>query len=367
MYSSSQREEAIASLHSQGASGACLPIELFLAIVDSAIAQHRKGSVYWCLSLSLVCRTVRATVLPVMYNVLFLDIKASHESQVRGWDGQIHRHAQLAFLSWLLHDPIAPPRQHIRHLVFRSDSNLDYRELAWQGPHSGPEPAMWSFDCLSAETARLSGDAKFLYRAGLRPRRAFLIGDCEPNYRHLNSELFSRALLQSFLVWMTLTEIQVWAAQPTHVSNGLDADTTRVGHSSMARYEIDPRTVRSISEMREADSHLLSNHATIQLVDGDYLQQFPDQLLTGLATVLKQKPDIRIVLACSSECRLAGQTVSQFIRGAVPTTLPMDSLDGRIRVSHTAWAPILVEKDTFHALAQALCSGGDPWNEGYGA
>lgn len=50
-------------------------MELVLNIMDAAIAQHRNGSLRWCLTLSLVCRAVRTTVLPAIYEVLFLDVE----------------------------------------------------------------------------------------------------------------------------------------------------------------------------------------------------------------------------------------------------------------------------------------------------
>jgi len=78
----------------------CMPMELILNIMDAAVVQHRRDNLCWSLTLSLVCSTVRATVLPIIYEVIFLDIEADRQRDFVGWDGRTHKHAPLAFLSW---------------------------------------------------------------------------------------------------------------------------------------------------------------------------------------------------------------------------------------------------------------------------
>jgi len=106
---------------------------------------------------------------------------------------------------------------------------------------------------------------------------------------------------------------------------------------------------------------------TVQLVDGDCFHRFLN-LLAGVAAYLK-KGERCIGLACSVNYRIAGQTVAEFIRVAVPARLPQCALEGRVRISRLGWAPKPVENladfSMFDAVAHALRCGSDPWNGGH--
>ena len=153
-----------------------LPIELVWSILDAAIAQHR-DTLVWSLSLSLVCRRVREFVLPIVYEVVHLNFRDDREHNFTGWDGRTHQDLHLAFLSWLLHDPTAPPRRYIKHLIFDSNGISISDALVWSG---GSEIAGTIGDpgerlVVERLTVRLRSDALSLYYAGLRPHKSFNI------------------------------------------------------------------------------------------------------------------------------------------------------------------------------------------------
>jgi len=361
----SQLEEAGDATRPSSSLAGNLPMELVLGIMDAAIAQHRRGEFHWSLSLSLVCRTVRASVLPIMYEVIFLDVKSNREGAFGGWDGEVYKHPELAFLSWLLHNPGAPPRQHIKHLVFRHDGDFSEEDLGWAGSLDGSKPAEWPVERMSA---RYLSDATCLYRAGLRPNRAFHVGSPSNNSDTMPSDLFSRMTLDVLPGTQYRTHSQLWAGKPDDVVQDGEK-TTHIRQCCMTRSEIDPQAAGFIlaGELVAGEQPTATILLTVQLVDGDYIQRFPEVLLAGLAAFLKEPGDARIVLACSHKYRIAGQTLADFVRtGAAAANFPQDAFKGRVRVSHFGWTPRLMEDDMFHALAHELRSGGDPWDAGYG-
>jgi len=104
----SERLTVSAQLHRSVAGE--LPIELVLSVVDHAIALHRQEDPERSLSLSLVCRIVRASILPIVYKIVYIDIREKIKRDFTGWDGRIYQRPHFAFLSWLIHDPTGPPR-----------------------------------------------------------------------------------------------------------------------------------------------------------------------------------------------------------------------------------------------------------------
>ena len=328
-------------------------MELVMNVVDAAVVQHRKDDLCWSLTLSLVCRTIRTCVLPALYEVLFLDIRSEREREFIGWDGQTHRHVELAFLSWLLHDPSAPPRRHVKHIVFRHDGQFNGEDIKWIDSREASSSTEWLIERL---TVRFVLDADGLYRAGLRSRKSFQIASPRRRSGSIGVEGFER-MVRIILRQLDGSHTHTWATRPEEVVED-GTVFTGITQSNMTQGEIDPKTGASISEIGAG------RRLTVQLEDGDYLQQYPDYLLTGLAAGLSTNLDVQIVLACAADYRIGGQTVVDFIRKAVPTSLPQAAVEGKLRVSHAAPAR-LVESDMFLALAQALQCGGDPWDLGH--
>jgi len=107
----------------------CLPIELVLHILELLAIELRDSNRAHAVSLSLVSRAVRKSILPLLYEVLVLRITGSGTGIV-GWNGRKFDHIRLAFLSWLLCNPSVPPRHHIKHLVFHHSYMFSGRDLA---------------------------------------------------------------------------------------------------------------------------------------------------------------------------------------------------------------------------------------------
>jgi len=100
---------------------------------------------------------------------------------------------------------------------------------------------------------------------------------------------------------------------------------------------------------------------TVQLDEGDCFHHYPDLLREVLEDTFSRNQNVELVLACKIDYEIAGQTVEEFIRASIPAS----TLQGRVRVSHVAFVPML-EDDSYkvNALAQASRYGLDPWDRG---
>jgi len=216
-------------------------MELVLGILDAAIVQHRRTDLFWSLMLSLVCSAVRASVLSIVYETIFLDVKTEKESKFVGWDNRIYQHAQLAFLSWLLNDSTAPPRQHIRHLIFQHNGQFPDDSIKWAGSRGESEHVEWPVELL---TVRYLSDAACLYHAGLRPRRAVHIGAPCRKSDTLPSNLFEGAIRDAFLLireYQSIKYVQTWAGpepSPTQPYQCLPAVRQRRRDSATLRTRV---------------------------------------------------------------------------------------------------------------------------------
>jgi len=188
-------------------SSGILPIELVLDIIRSAIVQNRMDELPWCLSVSLVCHAVRASALPALYKVLFLSTISAAGHAYTGWDGKEHKHVGPAFLSWLLHDRSAPPRRHIKDLIFRHQGILGRRELLPAHPRAEVEAEEWSIERLTAEHVQ-SMDR--LHRMGLCPQQTFQIGPHMYMGGPLDADLFSALASNLLSERLGRVHVQVW-------------------------------------------------------------------------------------------------------------------------------------------------------------
>jgi len=339
-------------------------MELILGIFEAAIAQYRRDQLHWGLSLSLVCRTVRIFILPITYEVLFLDINHHRKGAFIGWDGRAHEYPELAFLSWLIHDPSAPPRQHIKHLIFCHPTSFSQNDLQWAGPRVGSEPAKWPFERLTIQYVQ---DLNALYGAGIRPMRAFQIGPPYQRVEKMPYDVIFSALVHDLLPDMQRRmHSQTWTTGPMEVVEDGKAPFLFVAHYYITCRELDPSTGDIISGNAPAlgSQPEMAIPLTVHLIDGDYCQRFPSLMLTGIAAFLEKTSNEQLVFACSSGYHIAGQPLADFIRSAVPMSLPQDAV-GRVRISHRGWTPLLGDDDMFHALAHELRCGGDPWDSGH--
>jgi len=337
-----------------------LPMELVLDILDAALINGRVDDLRWCLSLSLVCRTFRAAVLPVVYEIISFDIRPRDQGSCMGWDGHQHTDVGLAFLSWLLHDATAPPRQHVKHVIFRHEGRFSHKDLGWVCLGVDSEPSEWPFECL---TTRYYQHAKHLFRAGMRPQKMFNMlpsmsrgGTISPL-----TGIFVRAVKDADAYRTIKTHQLTWVDEPLPDEASTDARARHAHQTRMMCCEVDPGAAVFIYNAPDQQTRPIH---TVQLTAGDYLHQYPNLLLDGLAAAFEHSSGAQVVLACSVDYRIAGQSIGDFLRTAVPTALPREALEGRLRISHTAWTPIVVQDDPFYNLAHAIRCGRDPWDVG---
>ena len=353
-----QSEQPTSSAHIENSVAIDLPIEIVLDILDAAIVLKTKADLSWSLSLSLVCRRVRACVLPIAYEVVYLDCRGYREGGFTGWDGRLYKDPQLAFLSWLLHDPNAPPRQHIKHLIFRGKNSFNEEDIAWadEGKAAGTTDPMdegWAVEQLSV---RLHSLATKLYHMGLRPGKTFRLCHAGERSDIPVDDPFAYMVAVTIRNQLNLYEshAQLWVTKKP----GNGDDPAAIWQSLVMRYQFNRLTGKTVvSANGSGRCH------TYHLDETSFLLQRPDLLRAGILEAFARSTEVQVVLACRTGCRIAGQTIEEFVRATIPANL-LPSVEGRIRVSHAAMAS-LVEGDMFRTMAHASRSGGDLWDRGH--
>ena len=165
-----------------------LPPELVLDILDIEITASRDRDATRARQLMLVSRAVRKLCLARLYEVLYINVRSGwHSATHEGWDGRRYRTRGLAFLSWLLHNPEAPPRRHVRHLVLNHDTHFTGVEVTagsyspgWGTPAGGVGaaiaggnlwPSLWTVPRLTIQDP---SDAMTLMAAGIQSTQVFV-------------------------------------------------------------------------------------------------------------------------------------------------------------------------------------------------
>jgi len=332
-----------------------LPMELVLAIVEAAILQHRVDNISWCLKLSLVCHAFRASVLPLAYEFHFLDVSESQAGEFIGWDGRTRKYSQTAFLSWLLHDPTAPPRRHIKHLIFSVNEHYVHRDMPWDGPQAGDtaSKSRWPIEQL---TSRDYPNAWNLYCAGIRPQKSRLLELMPYDYEEVVPvDIFTYLIEPTPLG----SHSHIRTDEPVKSENGTFID--EILQERVTRRERFLTKRERAASATAAGTEAVTTVLTIHLHVGDYLHHFPDQFLEALLAVLVQRTDVEVVLACNVDYKIIGRTLAEFIHAAA---LPADAVKTRLRISHKAWMPRKAAEDLFVALVKAELRGDDPWDGG---
>ncbi|KAH7048514.1 hypothetical protein BKA62DRAFT_780389 [Auriculariales sp. MPI-PUGE-AT-0066] len=143
----------------RAAAAVSLPLELILYIIEFVVVAIRDVNLHKALTLGTISRNARNSVLPHAYEILHIDIKRPEKSSIYvGWDGHEYHDRGLACLSWLLCNPDAAPRRHVRHLVFSSHDMSDFEFLPSLSPQK--RQTTWkiqriTFGC-SSNDARLA-------------------------------------------------------------------------------------------------------------------------------------------------------------------------------------------------------------------
>lgn len=139
-----------------------LPVELVRDIIESLAREHIHTRSLWTASLSLVCKSVRAWVLPIVYKVFFV------EHWVDGTDSRPrHLHPSRVYFKYLLNTAKATARQHIRHLVIMG---VAFDGLIGDtGKDAGVQRTDWELDSLTLPAEKVD----FALQARIKPRRTF--------------------------------------------------------------------------------------------------------------------------------------------------------------------------------------------------
>ena len=338
-----------------------LPVELLIPMFDQAARVHRGNHLVWSLSLSLVSHAVRKSILPLVYEQLVIDVHDSKRRPCSGWDASAHIHPQLAFLSWLINDPTAAPRQHVKHLIFRNETIFMASDLAWDRPAKTRLEAevvggQWSIEHLTV--TRIS-DANKLRVAGLRAKHAhhFDWTSIEPDHNAVR--LFTRLALphipRDYAIRQTVGfHLHAWAGQ-------LQKGTTMHSQQAIVMRDFSPTTLEYLETTAEMTIGAVT--ISLQLVDGDRFQRLPHILLEDVVALMRGRMTVKLVLVASPSYRIGGMTVGRLVTSA-PTTLVSPDVRARIRISRSVWDQAIISRDPFLAFSLAVRSGSDPWDIG---
>jgi len=340
-----------------------LPMELVLRILDSLALVSRDWHPAYAFSLSLVSRAVRASILPLLYEVLVLNAKESTDTVV-GWDGRNYDHPAVAFLSWLLCNPTAPPRQHIKHLVFNHSYVFYASELVLpqseNRDRSGIDRDNVPFWTLDGLTVKFPSDAVSLQRAGIHARAVHWLDVLTPPSpsNSLSSHALDIAarmnsddpLARSCMRYCT-------KHAPVNLSN-LEAGAL---WNNVVRYqEIDLE--RGV-EGRTAPVDMQGVHLFIEVDLERGLEEGLIALVGEIAAIITVDPRVvkRVVLECASDTL---EDVVGDLARTVVQRLP-EPLHKDVHIVRSWWPDrTLLRSDPPTALARAIHSGIDPWKSG---
>ncbi|KAH7048513.1 hypothetical protein BKA62DRAFT_739405 [Auriculariales sp. MPI-PUGE-AT-0066] len=137
---------------SRAATATPLPLELLLSIIELLVVTNRDVSLHSTLALSTISRSVYNVVLPLAYEVLHIEIEPPQESDwYVGWNGCKYPHRSLSCLSWLLCNPDAAPRRHVRHLIFSPHAVSDFDHLPYLS--RSKQQSTWTIERITYNSA----------------------------------------------------------------------------------------------------------------------------------------------------------------------------------------------------------------------
>jgi len=362
-----------------------LPLELLISIFQFFVFDNRHNQMVSVASVSLVSRTIRAIILPLRYEVLNLDIRTdSNSPPVYGWDGRPYRHRSIAFLSWLLWNSSVAPRQHIKHLIFRHDSNFKANELnitassdsdsdndvpdvaqamhdlglaeARPEPNNAPE---WAIEHVTVEFRM---DILQLSAAGIRPRSVHHLSVSGFEYDAAAYDVFSTTFMG--YDHRTRVYIRAW-------TQAMAEEKKQTPEKSEQR--VDWREFRYITyrDLSEDDQYRgrevpdaqrgvflvieLGNHLGFDTISPGIVRQVS-------SIVQRSERDLvfHVVLVCSAE---ESTSVAEALLTATDS-IPIQYRD-KVWISHKRWLPIeRMLHDPHAAFARAVQAGVDPWDTG---
>lgn len=347
-----------------------LPMELVLRILDSLALENRDSHPAYAHSLSHVSRAVRTSVMPILYEVLVLNIRSS-TGTIIGWDGRIFDHPAIAFLSWLLGDPSALPRRHVKHLVFNHSYAFSGSEIAL--PHrqsddnrkrspAAPNPdhdsaPLWVLDSI---IATFPSDIVSLRNAGIHARAVHWLAVMTPSIRPdpLSSTALNIAARLYSVDPFAQSRVR-FHTQPIHAV--LSDRETDALWSTVVRYqEIDPAFNIGGPTKRQS-VHGVRVFIDIDLEDG--FAEIAGPLVNEIAAILDANPRTvkRVVLVCARD---ASHNVVRDLAGKLFVLLPV-YLHEHVWIARSSWPDRNFQNsDLLTTLGRLIQLGIDPWESG---
>ena len=354
-----------------------LPMELVLRILDAVALNCRDSCPARAVSLSLVSRAVRASVLPIIYDVLVLRIQ-SHDNDVGGWDDRGFDSVRVAFLSWLLCNPFAPPRRHIKHLVFHhsymfSGSEIEPRtravadqdgstsDASQAGVNQDPLPR-WTLDNL---VVAFPSDATELRIAGIQARVTHWLAGVVPHGDADWGSLSKRAVgLGNALHGgdpQSRNCVRIWTRPETADNQPLTASKLWAG--ALQYQQIDTAN-DNVGIAAPDDQRGVS--VFIDLGEHEGFGELSDTLIDEMVAIFWNggEDTYRVVLVYPTETQEEDlQLVARCLRTG-PHHLAVE-LHERVYIAVSSWPDrSLMAKHPQSALARVIQLGVDPWEMG---
>ena len=333
-----------------------LPIELVLRIIDILALDLRDSEPTRARSLVLISRSVRRNILPLLYEVFAVMIKAP--LRITGWNGESYSHPALAFLSWLLCTPSAQPRWHIKVLIFCNPIEFWAAELA---PNED-EAVTWLIDNL---IVMHQWDARQLKSAGIHARSA-----------HWLDRLVGTGLGYSIRRDMTTFAISLWqearesrsyirlCTQPvgdllSPAPTDHEHDAFRSWSSAFQYQKLDP--LRGYVA-REVPNDSRGVFIFIDVGSDDGFGDLSVALLDDIAQIFENESDavFNVVLVYSQEEKdtdISGAAEKLRERCAA-------QVHGQLWIVRSTVDRKLIARDPYLGIARAFQQGIDPWETG---
>lgn len=342
-----------------------LPLELVLLIVEAAAVANRDNNLVWALSLSLISRAARACALPLLYGLLVIEIFGEIETPTTGWDRREYWHRKLALLSWLLCNPNAAPRSHIKQLIFRHDSAFDPSDIAEQS-----KSFSWEIDYLIVEYA---ADLESLLAAGLRGRRVIQVDPYDDYLREGNQNVYSVRLGRFSFSSTERVYISLWTC-PADSDDSSDDTSEEFDDRDPSGVPARQSTERRISLLivRDLEPGTSYRHLEVPLERQGHFafielgsQHGYDDLTASLLLDITQvgSDKFQFVLVCDEAYTPGGRVLEQAVVESA-AGLNQDIMD-RLwikRMRHDDRQRLL--RDPFRTVARLASQGRDPRDSG---
>ena len=345
-------------------SGSNLPIELVLRILDLLASSTRDSNRVYAHSLSLISRAVRNSILPILYEGLIIQIDSYGPDYV-GWDGRTYEHPAIACLAWLLYNPSATPRRHIKCISFKHGFSFQAKELTDWAVDSEPRAVIdgclhprWIVkDLIIADIS----DGRTLLKAGISariihrlwpftlPNSPQTLGDVSRYVLHHGARLLNRGPL-------TRNCIRIWTRHTQSQKPRMHWKGTLIYQ------ELDPVNLRVGGRAVPQDQLGVAVFFELGLQDGfGWLSR---RIVESIVKIFKgdAKGLYRVVLVLPSNAHV------KELQGAVCVLMKEVRLSAFHRHVSVVRSPFpdrrLLREDPQRAFARALLQGINPWDTG---